>query len=318
MTQFNILEYNDQDKNSCIDLLKKTFPGTSDEKTFAWRFESESRRPPLLVCAKDGERVISFNSWIPWEFIHNNRVYTGYQSGESATDPNYRRKGIFGRVLDFAEELATGKNIDFFFGFPSAMSYNAFYNAGYYPIGTFCFNLRIISPFKKSVKTISDNETDKFLQRTLVQQSKITPLVDPHYMEWRYFKNPKSYELVRYIENNNEAIFVIRKSKYYNKRYRLQMRELILLDCQFSSFNERFVRNAFEYVAKLFSGKVFYIRTFFNENTDRGRAISKHFHFRGRSMFETLIIKPMRASIDYDILFNYFNWDIMPHLKDEM
>jgi GNAT superfamily N-acetyltransferase len=321
VSEFNIAEYNDQDKNSCIDLLKRTFPGTSDEKTFAWRFESESRRPALLVCAKDGERVISFNSWIPWEFIHNNRVYTGYQSGESATDPDYRRKGIFGRVLHFAEELAMRKNIDFFFGFPSAMSYNAFYNAGYYPIGRFKFSFRIINPLKKWLRAASDETIsgrNKLPRQTLLEQSKITPLVNPDYVGWRYLNNPQSYELIGYSENNNEAVFVVKKGKYLNARYRVGIPELIVLDCQLSSFNDAFMRRAFQYLDGVFSGRVLYMRTFFNENASRGKAISKNFHFHVKSMFETLIVKPIDTSINYSTLCNYFEWDIMPHVKDAM
>jgi GNAT superfamily N-acetyltransferase len=316
MPEFTISEYKKHDRNSCIDLLETTFPGTSDEHTFAWRFESKYRRPPLLLCAKDGDKVISFNSWIPWEFTYNNHVYSGYQSGESATDSNYRRRGIFGAVLTYAEQLARDRNIDFFFGFPSRLSYNAFYNAGYYPIGTFSYRVRIINPFKKYSKITSASKSDTLSLRALVQQGKLTPLVDRAYVEWRYFENPKTYEIVKYIENNNEAIFAIRNSKYYNKRYKIRISESLLLDCQFNSFNDIFIRNAFDYLDKLSFGKALYIRTFLNENTDRGRAISKHFHFRIKSMLETLIIKPINKSLASDVLFNYFNWEIMPHLKD--
>jgi hypothetical protein len=324
LSEFNIVEYNDKDRKSCIELLKRTFPGTSDEKTFIWRFESSLRQSPLLVCAKDRNIVVSFNSWIPWEFVHNNNRYLGYQSGESATYEEYRGKGIWGRVLKYADGIAKERNIDFFFGFPSTMSYNAFYNAGYHPIGTFNYYLRLINPFVKKVAAKMDCNFDDYPPQLLYEKNKITPVINANYLEWRYLRNPKDYEVIRYYENNNWAVFIVRKAVYYNKRYRIKFPELLLLDCHFTSYNEIFMANAFKHIDRIYSGKVFYMKTFLNEKVDRGRAIRKHFHIkftsniRFKSRFEILCIKIIKKSIDYTVLFNYYNWDIFPHVIDEM
>ncbi len=50
---------------SCIELLKKTFP-EARRKNLAWRFESFTFANPIMICAKHQGKVVSFNSWIPW------------------------------------------------------------------------------------------------------------------------------------------------------------------------------------------------------------------------------------------------------------
>jgi GNAT superfamily N-acetyltransferase len=317
MPEIQIVEYQKEDRLQCIDLLKKTFPGNSDEKTFTWRFESNNKLKPLIVCAKDGDKVVSFNSWLVWDFKYNNETYIGYQSGESATDPNYRGKGIWSKVLKYADGIASERKIDFLFGFPSTMSYNAFYKAGYCPIGLFNFYIRLFNPFKKLHKNIMEHNSFKFAENLLFEKNKIVPMVDNEYIEWRYIENPKTYNILKYEENGNKAFFVVRIRHYYNKKYKFGWNEGFLLDCQFSSLNELFIKKAFKYIDSIYAGKIFNIRTFFNPNTAKGRAIQKHFSIRLNSSYEILCIKMINKKIDYNLLFDFNNWDIMPHVIDE-
>lgn len=318
MKDINIIEYSLADRASCIALLSKTFPNTSDEETFKWRFESNLRNPPIMICAKDQDKVVSFNSWLPWVFVFNNKIYRGYQSGESATYPEYRRKGIWGKVLRYADEIAQQRNIDFIFGFPSCMSYNAFYNSGYYPIGIFPYRLRLINPFEKNTVEKTDYGFNDFPQHIVTEYNSIIPINDADYFDWRYTRNPKSYSILKYTENNNQAIFILRPSIYVNKRYNIRIKELLLLDCHFTSYNEMFVSNAFKHIDRIYKRKAFYLKGFISEKTDRGRAISKHFHFKIKSRFEILCIKPIAKELDRSVFFNYYKWDILPHVVDDI
>jgi hypothetical protein len=318
MSDIIIAKYTPSDKASCISLLSTIFQGNSDEETFNWRFESNLRHSPILICAKDQEKVVSFNSWLPWSFRYQNKTFLGYQSGESATYPEYRRKGILGKILQYADEIAEKNNVDFLFGFPSYMIYRTFYNSGYYPIGIFPYRIRLMNPFahRSSEKKYSD--FSNLSPNSLCEYQKITPMDDADYRIWRYLKNPKKYLVCQFTENNNNAVFILRPTKYYNKRFHIKLDELILLDCHFSSYNEIFIRNAFKHIDKIFAKHAFHIRSFVNSNTDRGKAISNFFHFNIKSRFEILCIKPISKDIDRSVFFNYNNWDIMPHIVDEM
>jgi hypothetical protein len=318
MSKINISQYTPADRVSCIALLKTTFPGNSDENTFKWRFESNLLHAPIIICARDQNRVISFNSWLPWEFLYKDKTYLGYQSGESATYKEYRRKGIWSKVLNFADEIARENNSDFLFGFPSHMSYKSFYNAGYCPIGIFAYRLRLVNPLSSSIEEKTDKKVIKLSSDYPYERNKITPINNDTYFNWRYVNNTKRYLFLEYNENNNQAVFIVRPSEYINKRYHISVKEINLLDCNFTSYNEIFIRNAFKHIDKTFSRRALYIKSFISENTDRGRAIKKHFHVKLKSRFETLCVKPIRKNIEKSIFFNHNNWDILPHVIDEI
>lgn len=318
MVDISITEYTTADRASCIQLLSNIFPGTSNEETFRWRFECNLQHSPLIICAKDGDRVVSFNSWLPWEFSYNNEIFLGYQSGESATYPEYRRKGIWGKVLCHADEIARTRSIAFLFGFPSHMSYRAFYHSGYYPIGIFPYRIRLMNPFDRRSSENTDYDLGSTASNTLREYNKITPVDDSDYQIWRYLKNPKQYLVCKFAENNNKAVFILRPTTYHNKRYHVRLKELILLDCHFTSYNEFFVKDAFRHIDKTFAGCVSFVRSFINENTDRGRAIRRHFHLEIGSRHEILCVKPILTDLTYATFLNHNNWDIMPHVIDEM
>lgn len=305
-----IQEYEPKYRASCIELLGATFRGTSNEQTFQYRFEERST-PPLIVIALDGGEVVSFNSWIPWKFRYEQEELAGFQSGESATGINHRRKGIFGKILRYADQVVQNKDIDFFFGFPGPMSYNVFFKSGYRPITTSYFSLKLIPPFRKKAKN-STAAADVCSSNYLYQNDKITPVFDQEYFSWRYLKNPKEYDIVEYRENSSKAVFVLRKMKWKN------IPELVLLDCQLNSYNQEFVCNAFSYLTRIYTGKAFFMRTYFNENSDRGKALRKIFKITVKKGYDVFVVKPISDKVDENIIYNLNNWDVMPHCVDDI
>jgi len=310
MDEIRIQEYIPQDREQCIELLKRTFPGTSDEKTFAWRFETQREKEPLLICAKHQGKLVSFNSWLPWKFRYNNEIYWGFQSGESATDKQYRGKGIFAAVMEYANSIVSHKGVDFFFGFPSPMSYSSAYLAGYVPVATNYFCLHMFNPF--SLKKMKANKFDKHISKTLSQHDKITPVVDENYEYWRYNLNAKEYEIIKYSEDNSEIKFYLRVTSWK------KIPEIILLDFKTTTYNDSFIINAFRQINYKYSKKALYMRTFVNESTHRGMLIKKLFPICIEFKYYHTLVKNISGRIDSNILYNKHNWDIMPHCIDEL
>lgn len=302
--------YEKEDRDECIRLLAATFPGTSDEATFKWRFESEGRLDPIILCAKHQGKIVSFNSWIPWEFAYREKKYLGYQSGESATHAAYRGKGIFKNVIRQADRVALQKGIDIFFGFPNPMSYSSFIKSGYRPIETYRYALRLVHPFGRRKISGMGGSAGNFEKTKLIQYDRITPTVTRAYGNWRYDDNPKNYEVHAYEEHGSQAMFALQRNM------RKGIPEALLLDFQVNNYNDTFVEHAFRYIDAVFSRRVCYIRTFFNANTDRGRAIRKYFPIRVKSKYQVLIVKSISDGLDSNIIFNANNWDLMPHCVD--
>ena len=311
MDEINIREAEEKDYPQCIELLKETFPGTSNEETFAWRFLSENRNRPILVIAKQGEQLIAFNSYLPWEFEFMENKYLGYQAGEVATRKDFRGKGLFSENIKFTEKLFKERKIDILFGFPSSLSIGPAFGLGYFPIAVFSFYLRIINPFKFMEKRRWD-KYKKYNEIMLKEANKITPIVDNRYNKWRFEENTKDYDRIEYVEMNSRAIFYLRKNKWKG------IPELILMDCQFSNYNEQFIKNAFYWLDGKYRGKAVYIRTFFNENCERGRVLRKYFTMKMSRKKTILFIGNISKRINDNVLLNFNNWDIMPHCADDL
>jgi len=318
MKNYEILEYNDKYRDSCIDLLKRVFPGSSDQCTFAWRFDTSEENKPIIVCAVDAGKVISFNSWIQWKFKYQEKTFTAYQSGESGTDINYRRMGIWEKVIRLGEKIAIERKIDFFFGFPTPISFRGFIKAGYQHIGTFDLSLRIINPALFRTTGVGQKNHQEFSQTCLLQQTKITPVVSSEYINWRYHKNPKQYQIITYSEKSNLLAFVIKQSRYYNKRFKISFPEIVLLECCTNCFDRIFLDKAFSHLDRLFSRKAVWIRTFFSKQTIRGKALSPYFHLHRDAKSAIFILKKINQELDDNLLTNFDNWDIFPHVVDSI
>jgi len=316
MPNIEIFEYTPNDRESCLILLEKAFSGISDEYNFAWRHELSKIGNPIILCAKHNDKIVGFESYLPWRFRYGNKEYFGYQGGESATEQNYRGHGIQNRLKNFACELALEKGIDFLFGSGTLPNLKAAFKAGYYPVASFPLYQKIVSPFLKQSSEAKMIEPKIPFYTMLREENKITPIVDDRYMEWRYSMNPKEYNIIEAEKDNNKAFFCVRKRKLWNKILRISTSDLLVLDCQFSSFNDRFINWAFNCLESVFSRHVMTMSLFLNTNSDRGRAISKQFRYTRSSHDYGLIFRPIKTELNLNIFLNYNNWDVLPHIVD--
>lgn len=80
----------------------------------------------IRIVALDGERVAGFQSFFYWPVVLNGIELRSYQSGNSLVHPDYRGKGLFGKMLNFIHEPSSGFNCELLIGFPVEASYNSF------------------------------------------------------------------------------------------------------------------------------------------------------------------------------------------------
>lgn len=310
MDKIIIKQYDGQERDACIRLLRQTFPGSSDESTFKWRFELNAGRKPLIICAMKGGTVVSFNSWIPWEFSFRNDRVVGFQSGESATDVRYRGKGFFAEILRAGCSAASDLGADFLFGFPSHISFGAFYKTGYHPVNTYFSYLRPINPLKTKPSESILVQPDSLFDSPLTQYDRITPVFDANYYKWRYTNNPKNYETIVFSRDNNTIAFFFRKKKWKN------LTEFLLMDVQLNTYNPVFIQTSINLLDRFLTRKAFCVRTFFNEFSHRARALIKYFPIRFKSKYHVLVVKPISTRLSANVVLDCNCWDIMPHCVD--
>ena len=114
----------------------------------------------IRIVAVDGERVAGFQSFFYWPVSVRGRQVRAYQSGNSLVHPDYRGKGLFGKMLNYIHEPGSGFNCELLIGFPVEASYNSFMRNGWLNP----FNLQwYVKPLNPLLSFLSNPE--KQLQR---------------------------------------------------------------------------------------------------------------------------------------------------------
>jgi len=85
----------------------------------------------IRIVAMDGERVAGFQSFFYWPVTLTGKELKSYQSGNSLVHPDYRGKGLFGKMLNYIHEPESGFNAELLIGFPVEASYNSFMRNGW-------------------------------------------------------------------------------------------------------------------------------------------------------------------------------------------
>jgi predicted N-acetyltransferase YhbS len=116
------------DREGVRALLLKTF-GSSQV------FDRYADGNPLgefvgIVAEHDGA-IVGFNMWNPWLIQTREGPVTAFQSGASSVDDSMRGQGVFGKLLRAGEDVARGRGIPWFFGFPNPASHAAFMKHGW-------------------------------------------------------------------------------------------------------------------------------------------------------------------------------------------
>lgn len=99
---------------------------------FGQFYEHEFQRTHCIrLVAVDGDRVAGFQSFFYWPVVINGEKVQSYQSGNSLVHPDYRGKGLFGKMLNFIHEPGSGFNAELLIGFPVEASFNSFMRNGW-------------------------------------------------------------------------------------------------------------------------------------------------------------------------------------------
>jgi len=99
---------------------------------FGQFYEQEFQRTNCIrIVALDGKRVAGFQSFFYWPVVIGGKEVKSYQSGNSLVHPDYRGKGLFGKMLNYIHEPESGFNAELLIGFPVEASYNSFMRNGW-------------------------------------------------------------------------------------------------------------------------------------------------------------------------------------------
>jgi len=85
--------------------------------------------------ADDGGRVVAFRTFLRWEFARGGEVLRAVRAVDTATDPDYRGKGLFRALTLRAVDQLAGEGVAFVFNTPNDQSRPGYLRMGWRDVG---------------------------------------------------------------------------------------------------------------------------------------------------------------------------------------
>ena len=243
-----ILSKSDQlkvDKEQILTLTQKIFGDAELSKAdfFDWQYLHNPDGEAIVIVAKDDEKnnlIIGVESILPMNLMVNQKVVRASLSCNSYVDPDYRKKGIFTKLISLVKKESTTNNISCIYGVANDNSFNSFMkkdsheisdlpilfrpirlsNYFSFPLGNFLHLFDNIWKIKKSynpnVFEFKDyfDETFEVLCKKANQRIPIIKHRTKEYLNWRYKDHPtREYKTFVLKENSMlEGYIVTRKT----------------------------------------------------------------------------------------------------------
>jgi GNAT superfamily N-acetyltransferase len=122
------------DRRDILALLSRTLGWDDDarhEKLFAWKHDENVFGPSPAWVAWDGDRLAGFRAFLRWEFEADGTTVYAVRAVDTATDPEYRRRGVFRRLTLHALDELRGDRAAYVFNTPNAQSRPGYLQMGW-------------------------------------------------------------------------------------------------------------------------------------------------------------------------------------------
>jgi len=223
----------ENEKNAILDLTRKVFGDVeiAIPSYFDWQYRNNPRGKAIVVFARDEKNnsIIGTNTTIPTQLIIDQKTIISSLGCNVQVDPNYRKQGIFSKLIVSMPSQALKKGISCLYAVPNDKSFNAFIKQGYVEIIQLPLLIRplklskyfdgwmrsLLQPFDNIWKIKkNDNSTVELLGEDFdsnfsVLSEKASKRVsviqkrDKEFLQWRYKNHPtRKYQTFVLKENS--------------------------------------------------------------------------------------------------------------------
>jgi len=141
--------YTRTDEEQIVDLLRVSmkmheFPDL--QGFWRWKhYENPFGESPGLVAVGD-EQVVGVRVFLRWEWCAGTQVYRAVRCVDTATHPDWGRRGIFERLTTGMLEQLPGLGVDFIFNTPNQYSMPGYLKMGWVQVGALPLKVRVRRP----------------------------------------------------------------------------------------------------------------------------------------------------------------------------
>jgi len=195
-----------------IDLLKTVFANTEFTRSWwDWKYKHNPFGKPIGWYALLNGKIVGVRLAIPNRFRLDEDVYSAYQMVDTATHPEYGKKGIFTALTKKAVEKIRSEN-SFIFNFPNGNSLPGYISLGWKKARelswcisptSFCALLKRTKTADFTFPTISDR---KYIENCCTDWNEES-------LRWRFKDHPYNEYSTFMLSQKDFVIYKIRKIK---------------------------------------------------------------------------------------------------------
>jgi len=271
---------------------------------WAWKHEHNPFGPSLVLVAEMGGRLAGVRALMRWDLaLPDGTLLRCLRAVDTATHPDFERRGIFRKLTNDAVEVARQKNYDLIFNTPNDRSGAGYLTMGWRRVGTIGVMLRPLMSRGAKVDPDSPPDPADFFEPVPapfaageVPQRSSSGLRTPRsreYLAWRFNGHPS----VKYRATSDEKATVVARANIRQGR-----KEVVLSDI-LGRANRRSV------AALARKARATYVAGWFSPRSPERRAaiLAGMVPVPGvRSL--TLVARPLRE-LPMDV-FDLANWDL--------
>lgn len=308
MPDFAIRSMTDDDLPGVLELLTVALGETALLKRtsdlFRWKHVLNPFGKSIVLVAEADGRIVGLRAFMRWELVTPaGAVLCCVRPVDTATHPDYRRRGIFQSLTEAAVEDARRKGVDLVFNTPNADSGAGYRKMGWNEVGTIgaLIRPRLSTEWLRRSKSLPAPEEAVKGGREVDVASLPSPrdvvgLRTPRseaYLRWRYGQHPTA----RYT-----AISAAGSTAIVRPNIRRGRTELLVSDV-FGVEQAEPLRRTIRWA------RTAYVGTWFSENTpERNAARSAGFINAPGVNALTLVARPLRP-LEAEVT-NLSNWDL--------
>jgi GNAT superfamily N-acetyltransferase len=131
---------------------------------FAWKHFDNPFGRSLAIVAETDDRIVGLRAFMRWDLVtRDGGTLRCVRAVDTATHPDYQRRGIFRRLTEETLELALAENMDLVFNTPNEKSGAGYLSMGWTEIGMIGVLARPSSRLATDRGPITDTEPENFL-----------------------------------------------------------------------------------------------------------------------------------------------------------
>lgn len=221
------------DLPAIIDLCRIALRWSDDarnEQLFRWKhLENPFGESPMWVAESAG-RLVGFRAMMQWRFRSATGVKRAVRAVDTATHPDFQRRGIFSALNQLAIDSLTTEGVDFVFNTPNAESLPGYLKQGWVELGRVSIAARptglrgvlampsALGKASKWSEPLHTGTSVDLVHPVSLETERLSTDGSAAFFHWRYASGPVAYRAV----SDSGAGLVIRL------RNRGKARELVI------------------------------------------------------------------------------------------